>query len=94
MPVMMLEQNSRKSRSGPPERGLSGSAGMRARGKLAVFAGIAALLMASTSFSERRNIMTWAPNAVIIEAKPTKTRITLAARPDPAPRPGAYPNDG
>jgi hypothetical protein len=63
---------------------ISGGAGMKARGKLAVFAAITALLMVSTSFSERRNVKTWAPNAVIAEPKPTDTRMTLAARPDPA----------
>jgi hypothetical protein len=65
-------------------RGLSEGAGMKATGNLAVFVAIAAILMVSTSFSERLSMKTWAPNAVMSEPKPIETGRTLAAKPNSA----------
>jgi cell division protein FtsN len=57
---------------------------MKATGNLAVFVAIAAILMVSTSFSERLSMKTWAPNAVMPEPKPIETGRTLAAKPNSA----------
>jgi hypothetical protein len=57
---------------------------MKAKGNLAAFAAIAAMLMVSTFLSERRSMKTWAPNAVIAEPKPIETGKTLALNSSPA----------
>ena len=57
---------------------------MKAKGNLAAFATIAAMLMVSTFLSERRSMKTWAPNAVIAERKPIETGKTLALNSAPA----------
>jgi hypothetical protein len=57
---------------------------MKAKGNLAIFAAIAAILIVSTSFSERRSIKTWAPNVVIAERKPIETGQTIAQSSNPA----------
>jgi hypothetical protein len=57
---------------------------MKAKGNFAAFAAIAAMLMVSTFLSERRSMKTWAPNAVIAEAKPIGIGKTLALNSSPA----------
>ena len=66
------------------EEGLGGGAGMKALCYIAALSVIAAILVVSTSFTERRNVKTWAPNALIAKPKPFETAAIVSPKPDAA----------
>ena len=82
--AIIREQQSIKSGSGLLRRGLGGGAGMKALCYIAALTVIAAILVVSTSFTERRNVKTWAPNAVIAKPKPFETAAIVSPKPDGA----------
>jgi hypothetical protein len=55
---------------------------MRAIVYLAVFAVIATVLAVSASFTDRRSVKTWAPNAVFAKPRPVETAAILPPKPD------------
>ena len=57
---------------------------MKALCYIAALSVIAAILVVSTSFTERRNVKTWAPNAVIAKPKPFETAAIVSPKPDAA----------
>jgi len=57
---------------------------MKALCYIAALSVIAAILVVSTSFTERRNVKTWAPNAVIAKPKPFETAAIASPKPDGA----------
>jgi hypothetical protein len=55
---------------------------MRAIVYLAVFAVIATVLAVSASFTDRRSVKTWVPNAVFAKPRPVETAAILPPKPD------------
>jgi len=82
--AIIREQQRIKSGSGVAEEGLGGGAGMKALCYIAALTVIAAILVVSTSFTERRNVKTWAPNAVIAKPKPFETAAIVSPKRDAA----------
>ena len=82
--AIIREQQRIKSGSGIAEEGLGGGAGMKALCYIAALSVIAAILVVSTSFTERRNVKTWAPNAVIAKPKPFETAAIASPKPEGA----------
>ena len=54
--------------------GLARCAGMRAFSYIAALSLVGAILVASTSFTDRRSVKTWAPNTVVLKPKPRYRR--------------------
>ena len=57
---------------------------MKALCYIAAFAVIAAILAVSTSFTDRRSVKTWAPNAIVAKPKPFETAAIVSPKPDVA----------
>ena len=57
---------------------------MRAFGYFAALSMIGAILVASTSFTDRRSVKTWAPNTVVLKPKPLETAALVSPKHDAA----------
>ncbi len=82
--AIIREQQRIKSGSGVAEEGLGGGAGMKALCYIAALSVIAAILVVSTSFTERRNVKTWAPNALVAKPKPFEIAAIVSPKADAA----------
>src|SRR5215203_250409 len=59
-------------------------AGMRAFSYIAALSLVGAILVASTSFTDRRSVKTWAPNTVVLKPKPLETAALVSPKHDAA----------
>ena len=57
---------------------------MTAFGYIAALSMIGAILVASTSFTDRRSVKTWAPNTVVLKPKPLETAALVSPKHDAA----------
>ena len=64
--------------------GLARCAGMRAFSYIAALSLVGAILVASTSFTDRRSVKTWAPNTVVLKPKPLETAALVSPKHDAA----------
>ncbi len=64
--------------------GLARCAGMRAFGYFAALSMIGAILVASTSFTDRRSVKTWAPSTVVLKPKPLDPAALVSPKHDAA----------
>jgi hypothetical protein len=64
--------------------GLARCAGMTAFGYIAALSMIGAILVASTSFTDRRSVKTWAPSTVVLKPKPLEPAALVSPKHDAA----------
>ena len=57
---------------------------MRAFSYIAALSLVGAILVASTSFTDRRSVKTWAPNTVVLKPKPLETAALVSPKHDAA----------
>ena len=57
---------------------------MTAFGYIAALSMIGAILVASTSFTDRRSVKTWAPNTVVLKPKPLEPAALVSPKHDAA----------
>jgi hypothetical protein len=62
--------------------GLARCAGLTAFGHIAASSIIGAILVASTSFTDRRSVKTWAPSTVVLMPKPLEPAAVVSPKHD------------